>query len=104
AWRTPVRPATAAAVADMMVWAAEQGGILAAGIPGVRVGGKTGTAETSVVDANNAWYIGFANDGTRNLAICVVVDGEGTGGTIALPIAHELMVAALAADLSSSPA
>lgn len=104
AWRTPVRPATADAVADMMVWAAEQGGILAAGIPGVRVGGKTGTAETSVVDANNAWYIGFANDGTRNLAICVVVEGEGTGGTIALPIAHELMVAALAADLSSSPA
>ena len=100
-WRTPVRPETADAVAAMMVWAAEEGDILAAGIPGVRVGGKTGTAETSVVDANNAWYIGFADDGVQRLAICVVVEGEGTGGTVALPIAHDVMVAALAADLAT---
>ncbi len=82
---TPISAETAAALTSMMervVSDTDGTGHLAA-IPGVRVAGKTGTAENGV-DANGAdrpftlWYTGFAPVENPRVAVAVVIaDGGG---------------------------
>lgn len=93
-WRRPVRPETAATLAGMMAWAVTDGGVRAAAIPGVPVGGKTGTAEAGAGQPPHAWFAGFAGDPPR-YAVAVVLDHAGGGGTNALPVGRDLLVAAL---------
>jgi peptidoglycan glycosyltransferase len=87
-----VSATTAAELTAMMELAVQSGTGTAAQIPGVRVAGKTGTAETGDPDANNAWFIGFAPADAPSVAVAVVLsDQAGTGGQIAAPIARALM-------------
>jgi len=78
-------------------------------IPGVKVGGKTGTADNGPVNANgeyvnapHAWFTGFALDPTHPIAIAVVLENAGVtgsesaGGTAAAPLARMVMQAYLA--------
>ena len=71
----------------------------AAQIPGVRVAGKTGTAEVGAGgrgSANTTWFIAFAPVGAPRVAIAVVLqDQTGSGGTTAAPIAKAVMEAIL---------
>ena len=93
-----VGPVTARDVSEMMVRAVEAGTGTAARIPGYRIGGKTGTAETGVPGRNTVWFIAFAGrEGERpSLAIAVVVEGQAsTGGATAAPIARAVMEAIL---------
>ena len=69
-----VKPETAQQVASMMVDVVERGTGAAAKIPGVTVGGKTGTAETGVAGTNTTWFIAFAGRGKAQVAIAVVVE------------------------------
>ncbi|MFM9108835.1 MAG: penicillin-binding transpeptidase domain-containing protein [Chloroflexota bacterium] len=91
AWRRPVRPETAAAVAAMMEWAVTEGGILGGAVPGYRSGGKTGTAETGEGEPTHGWYIGFAGDGERMLAVGVTVERGGSGGESAMPVGQRML-------------
>ena len=72
----------------------------AAQIPGIRVAGKTGTAEVGAGgrgSANTTWFIAFAPVGAPRVAIAVVLqDQTGSGGTTAAPIAKAVMQAILA--------
>jgi peptidoglycan glycosyltransferase len=72
----------------------------AAQIPGVRVAGKTGTAEVGaggIGSANTTWFIAFAPVGAPKVAIAVVLqDQHGSGGSTAAPIAKAVMEAILA--------
>ena len=54
--------------------------------------GKTGTAQVSdSSDQTNAWFVGFAKkDGYKDLAIAVVVENSGAGGSYAVPIAKKV--------------
>ncbi len=89
---TAVSPQTAAELTAMMELVVESGTGTAAQLPGVRVAGKTGTAETGRPEANNAWFIGFAPADDPRVAIAVVLsDQSGTGGQLAAPIAGALM-------------
>jgi penicillin-binding protein A len=89
----PISPRTAEQLRDMMIATVEDGTGTRAQIDGVVVGGKTGTAQTG--GDPTAWFVGFAED---QVAVAVVVPGAGpdaTGGSVAAPIARQVMAAAL---------
>lgn len=73
-------------------------------IPGVTVGGKTGTAQHGEDNKDNpyAWFISYAKDGDGSpVAVAVVVESSDTlrsdiaGGKLAAPIAKSVMEAVL---------
>ena len=55
-------------------------------IPGIVAAGKTGTAENPHGKAHS-WFIGFAPFDSPKIAICVLVENVGYGGSFAAPIA-----------------
>jgi len=66
------------------------------GLP-VAIAGKTGTAEVTGA-ASHAWFVGFAPYGpaTKRIAVAVVLENAGYGGTAAAPAAGEIVTAAAA--------
>ncbi len=102
---------TASAVAEMMVEVVKRGTGVAAALPGVPVAGKTGTAELGpaalepgqelgpdeeVPLETDAWFTAFAPAADPKLAIAVmIVDSTGDGGTVAAPIAREVLAGGL---------
>ncbi len=94
----PVGPVNARDIADMMVSAVQGGTGTAAQIPGYRIGGKTGTAETGVAGQNTTWFIAFAGlPGKRpQVAIAVALERQSlTGGATAAPIARAVLASLL---------
>lgn len=59
-------------------------------IPGVISGGKTGTAENPHGE-DHAWYVGFAPFESPKIAVAVMLENSGFGGTKAAPVAGLLM-------------
>jgi penicillin-binding protein A len=99
-----VSPDTARTVGDMMLHVVEGGTGTAADIPGVTVGGKTGTAETGIRGSNHVWFICFAGREGRKpeVAVAVVVEQvDSTGGQTAAPIAREVLQALLPTGANS---
>ncbi len=88
---------TADDIAKMMEAVVTGGTGTAAQISGVRVAGKTGTAETGGPGTpNTTWFIAFAPAGAPRVAIAVVLQNQrGAGGTTAAPIAKAVMEAIL---------
>ena len=66
----------------------------------VAIAGKTGTAEIAGAPSH-AWFIGFAPYGpaTRRVAVAVLVEHAGYGGTAAAPAAGEIIAAAASLGL-----
>lgn len=53
--------------------------------------GKTGSAETeSSTNSSHAWFTGFAPYEDPEIAVTIIIEGAGTGGTYAVPIAKRL--------------
>jgi peptidoglycan glycosyltransferase len=85
---------TASTLAGMMANVVQEGTGTAAALSGIDVAGKTGTAERG--DSNQAWFIGFAPVDDPKIAIAVTVENTtGSGGTVAGPIASQVMEALL---------
>jgi peptidoglycan glycosyltransferase len=96
AWiRNAVRPATAQMVRDMMIAVVQEGSGAPAAVPGLTVGGKTGTAQVGGQAAPHAWFIGFAQEGNRAVAIAVLVENGGSGSQVAAPIFRQVAEAAV---------
>ena len=55
-------------------------------IYGISSAGKTGTAQNPQPE-DHAWYIGFAPFEDPEIAICVLVENGGSGGSVSAPIA-----------------
>lgn len=93
----PIKRQTADELTQMMELAVQGGTGTPAQIPGIRVAGKTGTAETGRADINTTWFAAFAPADAPRIAIAVVVENQrgGFGGTIAAPIAKQVMEALL---------
>lgn len=66
------------------------GTALSAKIPGISVCGKTGTAQNPHGE-DHAWFIAFAPRENPRIALCVLVENSGFGGTVAAPIAQRLL-------------
>jgi peptidoglycan glycosyltransferase len=94
---TPIKAQTAAELTQMMELAVSGGTGTAAQIPGIRVAGKTGTAEIGHGNINTTWFAAFAPADAPKIAIAVVVENQagGFGGTVAAPIARQVMEALL---------
>ena len=102
--RQATKPETADQLKDMMVKAVESGTGTNAQIPGVIVGGKTGTAETGTPNVYDAWFIFLAPADNPTIAGAVIVENQrnGFGGAVAAPIAKRVMQALLPGTSNSS--
>ena len=96
-----VSPEVADQLTAMMELVVSDGTARAAQIPGVRVAGKTGTAQHATGKAPHAWFISFAPADDPQVVVAVVVESggsagsEATGGRVAAPIARNIMRAVL---------
>jgi penicillin-binding protein A len=90
---TVMKPSTASALTAMMEGVVTGGTGTQAQIPGVRVAGKTGTAETQIGKTiNNVWFIAFAPADHPRVAIAVTLEKQpGFGGDVAAPVAKSVM-------------
>jgi peptidoglycan glycosyltransferase len=93
----PIKRQTADELTRMMELVVTGGTGTAAAIPGVRVAGKTGTAEIGRGNIYTAWFAAFAPANAPKVAIAVVVEKQpnGFGGAISAPIAKQVMEALL---------
>jgi len=93
-WLAPISGETAATLRDLMVEVVNRGTGTAAALSSVQVAGKTGTAE--VADAEpHAWFAAFAPADDPRVVVAVLVENAGTGGSVAAPIARQVIAAAL---------
>ena len=96
---------TARTLERLMVGVVGYGTGTAAAIPGVKVAGKTGTAEladtrgpgAALSDPSNtdAWFTAYAPVANPEIAVAVLLIRNGAGGTTAAPAAKEVLTAAL---------
>ncbi len=87
----PLEPGVAETLRELMLLVVGQGTATAAALPGEPVGGKTGTAEfgSARPPRTHAWFIGFRGD----LAVAVLVEDAGFGGSVAAPVARTFFAA-----------
>jgi len=91
----------AAELTQMMEAVVNDGTGKRAQISGVRVAGKTGTAQQGAGRPPNAWFTAFAPADDPKVAVAVVVEDGGTlgdaasGGRVAAPIAKQVIEAVL---------
>lgn len=72
----------------------------AARVSGARVAGKTGTAQNPP-HPDHAWFVGYAPYEAPRIAVAVIVENGGFGGTAAAPIAGAMIRRYLFAEASS---
>ena len=93
-WLTPIRSETANTVKQLMIKTVNEGTGTSAAIRNVKVAGKTGTAEVAGKEPH-AWFTGFAPADKPEIVVAVIVENAGAGGSVAAPIAKQVMATAL---------
>lgn len=77
-------------VGEMMEECVKRGTGTAAAVSGVKVAGKTGTAENAGDD--HAWFVGYAPADDPEIVVCIMIENSGsTGGDVCAPIARRLI-------------
>ncbi len=102
-WRVVSSRAIAQTMRNAMINVATSGTARGLAIPGLVVGGKTGTAQLGTSPPNShAWIVGFAGPpgGAAEVAVAVIVEAqdgasEQTGGRVAAPIARAVLEAVM---------
>lgn len=98
---TPISAQTAQALTSMMQDSVDHGAATNAQISGLKVAGKTGTAQNGANDPYSLWFTGFATSNGKTVAVAVVLEdggGEGQSGTgngLAATIGQQVMKAVL---------
>jgi penicillin-binding protein 2 len=102
----PERPARSGVTADAAAWSAVQtamekvvseGTGTGAKVPGIRVAGKTGTSQNPH-GKDHSLFICYAPADSPRVAIAVVAENKGHGGTVAAPIAGRVLIRMLLPD------
>jgi penicillin-binding protein A len=97
-----ITPQVAATLTNLMISVVENGTGTNGQIPGVRVAGKTGTAQVGAGQNPDAWFVSFAPAELPSVAVAVVLENGGSdrqvevgGNLLAAPIARAVMKAVL---------
>ncbi len=96
-WLTATTPEISGIIKQGMIDAVRIGTATAAAVPGYQVAGKTGSAQNPH-GQTHAWFIGFVPADQPSLAVAVIFENAGAGGTEAAPAAARLLSAALNRD------
>jgi peptidoglycan glycosyltransferase len=96
-WLRPLDAGTAALIAGAMEDVVKSGTGQRAAVRGVRVAGKTGSAQNPG-GRTHAWFTGFAPADDPRVVVAVVLENAGSGGSVAAPLAREVITAALPKD------
>lgn len=96
-FRTVMTRDSAEKLREMMVLTVKSGTGRSAAIKGYTVGGKTGSAEVSDDKSKktHAWYTGFIYDDEHPLAVTVILEHAGSGGSKAAPVAASVLKKAM---------
>ncbi|PKM43572.1 MAG: hypothetical protein CVV03_08390 [Firmicutes bacterium HGW-Firmicutes-8] len=86
----PVTARVSDVLREIMVSCVASGTGREAAVPGIRVAGKTGSAENPHGQPH-AWFIGFAPAEKPVVAVAVIIENGGAGGREAAPIAREII-------------
>lgn len=91
----PLDKLTSSKIKDYMVEVVKSGTGTRAKISGIKVAGKTGTAQIQNSDMTHSWFVAFAPADDPDIAVAVIVEKGGTGGGKAAEIAREVIKAYL---------
>ena len=89
-----LKPQTAAELNQMMQLVVQGGTAATVGFPaGLKVAGKTGTAELGLGNVYDAWFVAFAPADNPRYVVAVVVEKQpnGFGASVAAPIAKAIL-------------
>ena len=86
---------TAQTLAAIMEYSVQEGWAQTAAIPGVRIAGKTGSAELGEGESSHAVFIAFAPVEDPQVAVAVLKERAGAGSREAGPVARAIIAAAL---------
>jgi penicillin-binding protein A len=90
----PIKPQTAAELNQMMQLVVQGGTAATVGFPsGLKVAGKTGTAETGLPGVYDAWFVCFAPADHPRYVVAAVVEKQpnGFGASVSAPIAKAIL-------------
>jgi peptidoglycan glycosyltransferase len=91
--RRVISAANAQRLRDAMQFAVAEGfGKAANAVPGVNVGGKSGTAEYGG-DNTHAWFVAIAPAEAPRYAVAVIIEGGGEGSSVGAQLAGQVMLA-----------
>ena len=90
--RVTLREATWTNLQDALVHVVKEGTGVGLQVPGLVIGGKTGTAQNPGGE-DHAWFVAYAGKPNEDpaLAVAVLVSHGGHGGVTAVPVAKELI-------------
>jgi peptidoglycan glycosyltransferase len=87
---------TASTMNDMMILSVDTAYAHPAAIPGMKVGGKTGTAEAGPDGMTpHSWFVGYAPADDPRVAVAVIMEHRGSGTDFATPAGRAVMQEAL---------
>lgn len=92
--RQAISPQAAQQMRSVMQTSVEIGYARPVALPGVAIGAKTGTAETTS-GVPHSWFVAIAPLDQPRFAIAVITENGGEGSRSALPIARQVLAAAL---------
>jgi penicillin-binding protein A len=92
--RQALQPQAAQQMRSVMQTSVEIGYARPVALPGVTIGAKTGTAETPT-GMPHSWFVALAPVEQPRFAIAVIVEYGGEGSRAALPVARQVLAAAL---------
>jgi peptidoglycan glycosyltransferase len=82
---------TAGKISEMMEDVVENGTGKAAGVPGIEIAGKTGTAEVGTGERPHSWFIGFAPAKDPVIVLSIIIENGGAGGVEAAHVFREIV-------------